>query len=176
MEFEGSIALIDQHAAHERIRFEKLKESFKAESVATQLLLTPITITLTKDEFVVFTDNKDFLKKLGFDAGEFGNNDIIVRSVPMNVNIDELTPLVIELITMLADNKQETLPQKTERMLYTIACKSAVKAGDRLGKEEITALLDSLKTLNTINTCPHGRPIMITLTKYEVEKMFKRII
>ena len=176
LELEGSIALIDQHAAHERIRFEKLKESFKAESVATQLLLTPITITLTKDEFVVFTDNKSFLNKLGFDAGEFGTNDIIVRSVPMNVNIDELTPLVIELITMLADNKQETLPQKTERMLYTIACKSAVKAGDRLGKEEITALLDSLKTLNTINTCPHGRPIMITLTKYEVEKMFKRII
>ena len=176
IERENNMIMIDQHAAHERLNYEKLKKELEQKQVYSQMLLIPAVVNLSANEMAVFAENAEFIYSIGFDAEEFGNNTVIIRSVPIAAIEDEVSDLFVEIISQLADNKKEIISQKRERLLYTIACKAAVKANCKLDEKEQKTLVEKVFGLENINTCPHGRPIMISMSEYEIEKQFKRIV
>ncbi|MCC8169049.1 MAG: DNA mismatch repair endonuclease MutL, partial [Oscillospiraceae bacterium] len=176
VEKNDEMLLIDQHAAHERLKYEELKEAVTAKRIYPQILLEPVAVNLTGAEFGAYKENKNVLDELGFETEEFGNDAILVRSVPGDVEIGDVEPLIIELISQTEDSKKELITEKNQRLMYTIACKSAIKANMRMSHEEMETLVRNVFRLKNINTCPHGRPIVITMSKKEIEKEFKRIV
>ena len=168
--------VIDQHAAHERLNYEELKVRLREKNVYTQGLLVPVVVDLTSGEKAVFLENLEFLASIGFEAEEFGNNSVIIRSVPNNAINDDISDLFIEILSQLEEHKRDIISDKQERLLYTIACKAAIKANHRLDEREQKELVKKVFELENINTCPHGRPIVITMSKKEIEKQFKRIV
>jgi len=176
LECGDEMMLIDQHAAHERIIFEQLLQDFTSGGAVSQTLMMPITVKLTHGEFVLAMDNIDFFQKIGFEIEEFGNNTIVIRLVPQNVLQDDIMDLFIELLDSVASSRNDTMGKARERAIFTIACKAAIKANHNMKDSEIHALVENVSGLEGINTCPHGRPITITLTKKELEKQFKRIV
>lgn len=176
---DEGLCLIDQHAAHERILFEKLKANYGNTQYRQQLLISE-TIPLTKSQYIQFQNIHPILDKMGFEIESFGNDQIVVRSCPLELDNTNLTLVLTELLETLSTEEHEGAPQNQviEAQLIPkiqqIACKAAVKAGKKMTTQEITALLQSLET-NEINaTCPHGRPIMIQLTQSDIAKLFKR--
>ncbi len=176
IEKDGQMMMVDQHAAHERLRFESLKEGYKKRQIASQDLLTPTIVKLTPPEFASFCEYKEEISALGFDADEFGESEIIIRSVPFSLTEFEIKEAIIEIIGLFSLHRKNIDEQIAEKMLYQIACKGAVKANRKLFDAEIKELLDSIFALPEINTCPHGRPITIAFTKDFIEKQFKRIV
>ncbi|GAE89953.1 DNA mismatch repair endonuclease MutL [Acetivibrio straminisolvens] len=170
------LIVIDQHAAHERIRFEELKEKYAKNESLSQYLLAPAVIELTNQEISFIEEEKELLNKLGFIFESFGNNSIILRSVPIpdeNVGIKEAFLAIVDFL-MSKGKKYDRIIE--EEALYKIACKSAVKANKKLDQIEIKGILEKLNMLENPYTCPHGRPTVIKITKHEFEKMFKRIV
>jgi len=176
LECGDEIMLIDQHAAHERIIFERLLKDFTAGNAIPQTLLIPITVKLTHSEFELAVSNTDFFQKIGFEIEEFGNNTIVIRMVPQDLLQDDIKDLFIELLEGLANSRNDMMGKTKERAIFTIACKAAIKANHSMKESEIHALIENISELEGINTCPHGRPITISLTKKEIEKQFKRIV
>jgi DNA mismatch repair protein MutL len=175
VEKNDEMLLIDQHAAHERLKYEELKQAVESREIYSQILLEPEVVNLTGAEFGAYKENKDLLDNLGFETEEFGDNALLVRSVPGDVEIGDVEPLIIELISQAEGSKKELITEKNQRLMYTIACKAAVKANMSMTKPEMEALVKNVFRLKNINTCPHGRPIVITMSKKEIEKEFKRI-
>lgn len=173
---ENEMLLIDQHAAHERIKYEELKKAVESKTVYPQMLLEPVIIQLGGAETAVFEDCRSHLEDMGFECDLFGDSQIIVRTSPDGVEWAEIEEIVIELLTQFAANKKELITQVYQRALYTIACKAAVKANHDLTMEEMQHLVGRVFAMGNINTCPHGRPIVISMTKKEIEKEFKRIV
>lgn len=171
---EKSFYLIDQHAAHERIMYERIKEQYKNENIVVQDLLTPEVINLTHNEREVLYQHKDIVNRLGFEFDEFGSNSITIRSVPMVFGSPNCKDLFIDLIDNLNYNIRSSYDLKLEKIMK-IACTNAIKAGKSLHNIEVYKLIDDLFQLDSPFTCPHGRPILIKMTKYEIEKMFKRV-
>lgn len=167
--------LIDQHAAHERITYEMLKEKYEKNESLAQYLLNPEVIELTFQEFKLVQDEKETLLKLGFTYEEFGSNSIILRSVPANDSglIKEMFHKVLDDIFSRSNHE---ISEKVDDVLYSIACKASVKANRKLDDAEVTSLVKQLSSLRNPFTCPHGRPTVLKLSKYELEKMFKRIV
>ncbi|MBE7022553.1 MAG: DNA mismatch repair endonuclease MutL [Ruminococcaceae bacterium] len=176
VEQEGEMLMVDQHAAHERLRYEALLKNYADKQSMCQLLLTPVTVRLTAVEEAVFEENQEELLRLGFDAELFGDKTVILRGVPEEMDEGALQAAFIEVLGHLGDARKDARTAAAQRALYTIACKSAVKAGNRLTERECEALLDAVFRLPAVNTCPHGRPITIALTKGFIEKQFKRIV
>ena len=176
VESEDELLIIDQHAAHERIKYEELLTELKNKRVAAQDLMIPVTVNLTPLEYDIYSQNKDLLENIGFEADDFGDNSIVVRTAPASVDYDDIDQLMAELLEQISQNKEKPISHKAEYALYTIACKAAVKANHDLDIKELEALLKSLFAIRPINTCPHGRPITISMTKKEIEKEFKRIL
>lgn len=174
-EKNDEMLLIDQHAAHERLKYEELKQAVADNQIYSQILLEPEVVNLTGAEFGTYKENKDLFDSLGFETEEFGDNAVLVRSVPGDVEIGDVEPLVIELISQAEGSKKELITEKNQRLMYTIACKSAVKANMSMSRQEMETLVRNVLRLKNINTCPHGRPIVITMSKKEIEKEFKRI-
>lgn len=168
--------IIDQHAAHERLKYEELRKELAAKQIYSQMLLEPEVVDLTGEEFGAYRENKDLIDSLGFETDEFGGNAVLVRSAPAGVEAGDIEPLIIELITQAENSKKELLTEKNERLLYTIACKSAVKANRKMSMAEMETLVRGVLGLENINTCPHGRPIIIKMSKRELEKEFKRVL
>ena len=168
--------MIDQHAAHERLRFEKLREDYKNRQIVSQTILAPSIIKLTPSEMVEFSEYKDEISALGFMAEEFGESEIIIRGVPLELADSEIKEALVEIIGLFSNHRKNIDEQIAEKMLYQIACKGAVKANMHLHDAEIKNLLDNIFALPEINTCPHGRPITIAFTKDFIEKQFKRIV
>lgn len=168
--------IIDQHAAHERLNYESLKEEIENKEAVSQILIEPVVVTLQPSELQAYRDNEELFADLGFEAEEFGDDAVIVRSVPGGVEMGEVEPLVLELVAQGEQLKKELITDRRQRLLYTIACKSAVKANMRIGEQEMEELVRRVLRLKNINTCPHGRPIIITMSKKEMEKEFKRIV
>lgn len=166
--------IMDQHAAHERLKYEELKRDIENKEPFSQLLIEPVIITLTGSEYEAFSQIRDTLNGMGFDCDDFGDNTVSVRAVPGDVDLGEVEDLVLELIG--AYYKKEVITERNQRLLYTIACKSAIKANHRLSLEEMRELMRNVLRLKNINTCPHGRPIIITMSKKELEKEFGRIV
>lgn len=168
--------LIDQHAAHERLNYEQLRRDLAQNTPKVQSLLSPVVVDLSAPEFFYVTENLERFAALGFDVSEFGKNAVLINGAPMGIAYEDIGDLFVELTgQMIAQNKQ-IISETYEYALYTIACKAAIKANHRLSEAEIHALVDEVFALDGINTCPHGRPITISLTKRELEKQFKRIV
>ena len=168
-----TLLLIDQHAAHERLQYEKLMARASA-GTASQQLLAPIVIHLSAREMAVISDNLDLLSEAGYEVEPFGEQDIRVRAVPFVMGKAEVRPLFLEMIQSLNQLKAATVDARRSEIMQ-MACKSAVKAGDRLSDSEIAALIADMQRTGAPPTCPHGRPVVKALTKRDLEKMFKRI-
>ncbi len=171
-----TMIIADQHAAHERLKYEELKRELEKREIASQLLLVPVTVDLTASEMAAFTENAASFSEMGFELEEFGNNTLLLRATPEPLDEEGLKNLVIELIDGFLENKQEIISEKMQRALYTIACKAAVKANQKFDNAQLEVLLKEVLALKNINTCPHGRPIIVTMSQKELEKEFKRIV
>ena len=176
IELENEMRIIDQHAAHERLNYEELKKEAENRSIYSQGLAIPVVVKLSSTEFPIFEQNVEFISSLGFEAEDYGGNNVIIRSVPNATVNDDIPETFVEIVQQLADNKREIITEKKERLLYTIACKAAIKANHRLDEKEQTELVKKVLRLDNINTCPHGRPIMMSMTKKDIEKNFRRIV
>mgnify|MGYP002510009572 CR=1 FL=1 len=178
MQQGDKMLLIDQHAAHERLRFEHLREDYRQNRRFGQVLLTPVVVSLEASELATVQEHKDTLEKLGFEIEEFGMNSVIVRQAPVMIEEAEIKDLLTGILDTLQEGRKITLIEKEEKMLDMISCKYAIKANKKLSAEEMSDLSDKLNELEAkgINTCPHGRPIKLAFTKTELEKMFKRIV
>ena len=176
VEKDEQMLLIDQHAAHERLRYEALLKDFEGRAMQSQMLLIPVTIRLTAVEDSQFSEHQQTLEDMGFVAEPFGEKTVILRGTPEALEEEELKALFLEVLSNLSDKRKDARSEKAQRALYTIACKSAVKAGNRLNEQEMKALLDAVFDLGPKNTCPHGRPITVAMTRGFIEKQFKRIV
>ena len=173
-EGDGEFFLMDQHAAHERIRYEEIrKNGYKTD---TQLLLMPIGVNLTPTEKAAAVDKADFLLEMGFETEDFGGNSITLRSLPADCLYEEGEDLFIELLGILMGNESGEITAIRDKAIYTIACHSAIRANQDLTLPELEKLYREAAELEGITTCPHGRPITVKLTKYQIEKMFGRIV
>ncbi len=170
----NELCLIDKHAAHERILFEKLAKDYG--NVAGQLLLSPVAVNLTAAEKQAVLENKEMLLSAGMDVDDFGGNTIVVREVPCDVQPDDVESLLVELADKLAKGSRDALGEKTEWVLHSIACRAAVKAGDRTHPEELVHLAEEILSGKIPPFCPHGRPCVLKLTKKELEKQFGRLV
>lgn len=176
VEKDDQLYLVDQHAAHERLRYEELLKQYDGRSVQSQMLLIPLTVRLTATEEGLFYEYQDMLSDLGFEAEGFGDKTVILRGAPEALDEQGLQALFLEVLGNLGEKRKDASSAKAQRALYTIACKSAVKAGNKLQETEMRKLLDAVFALDSINTCPHGRPITVAMTKTFIEKQFKRIV
>ena len=173
VETGDSPLLIDQHAAHERLQYEKYMALAEA-GAASQQLLTPLVIHVSAKEMALIEENKDSLTEAGYDVEPFGDSDIQVRAVPFIMGRAEIRPLFMETIQSLSRLKAATIDARRASIMQ-MACKSAVKAGDSLTESEISVLIADMLKTGAPPTCPHGRPVAKVLSKREIEKMFKRI-
>lgn len=174
-EYLDEIYLIDQHAAHEKILFEKYRKNIGNLNVVSQILAVPVIIPLTFDEYAIYKDNEEIFIKAGFAVESFGENDVLVREVPLFLG----KPLINNLFHDIIDNLKSmgsglTVDVKYDKIAST-ACKAAVKANDKLSDVEILSLLDELRYIDEPFTCPHGRPTIVKYSLKEIEKSFKRI-
>lgn len=168
----NKLVLIDKHAAHERIIFEKLKREKGTGSV--QLLLIPITVTLEKNEYTVAIEHLDMFKNVGFDVEDFGNGTLIVRSAPSYLRNDDIEDTIIEICGYIAENRKNVMSEHMEWIYHNISCRSAIKAGDSSTAKELIDIAKIVFSDDSIRYCPHGRPVCIELSKYEIEKQFGR--
>ncbi len=172
VELDKAVLIIDQHAAHERLLYEKYLSMIDTGNCAQQLL-TPLVIHISKREQDLLIDNQTLLFELGFEVEPFGEQDIQLRSVPFSLGKSELTPLFLSMLDQLDQLKTATFERRrTDIIKY--ACKRAVKAGDRLNEEEILSLINDMMKSGAPPTCPHGRPVLKKITKAEIERSFRR--
>ncbi|WP_427338728.1 DNA mismatch repair endonuclease MutL [Caloranaerobacter sp. DY30410] len=168
--------IIDQHAAHERIMFEKLKKQFKNQIVISQQMLVPEIINLTFNEYKKVELNLEIFNKLGFTIEPFGKYSIVLRSVPVIFNRPNAKELFLDILDNLEnfDSKLESNYDLRLEKIMKLACTSSIKAGDKIDELEISSLIKELFKTENPYTCPHGRPTIIKLTQSELEKKFKR--
>ena len=164
--------LIDKHAAHERILFEKLKSN--QEAISSQTLLTPVPCRLGVEAISILLSEATLLSELGFELESFGDNTVLVRRVPMDLELDEITDTLDMLAADLLNGRHEKTTTVRDELLHTVACKAAIKAGWKTDPKEIEVLVKTVMDQDELKHCPHGRPICITLSKKQLEKQFKR--
>ncbi len=171
VEQANSIFMIDKHAAHERIIFNRLKKENKTE---IQGLLTPVAVTLTADEYDEVISNSDLLISAGFETEDFGNNTVLVRGVPSCLTAEDVSSLISEAAESLMTSGNVTNERK-ENLFHTVACKAAIKAGNKNSREELLKLAQEVLSSDDVMYCPHGRPVAFEIKKRELEKQFGRI-
>ena len=172
VEIENELYFIDKHAAHERMNFERFKSQA---TVETQMLLAPVVVNLTKDEFIAISENIDLIKQCGFELEEFGESQIIVRAIPSLVDGDSVKDLMLEIAQKLLEHKTDILPDKIDWIYHSASCRGAVKAGDYTSRQEQEMFVKKLLAMPNIRFCPHGRPVFIKMSKYDIEKQFGRV-
>lgn len=169
---ERELMLIDKHAAHERIIYEKLKQ--EKGSGYSQLLLTPITVALNKIDYNAVIEHLDVFRDAGFDIDDFGSGSIIIRSAPQYLPLEDIEPSVIEMAGYLSEHKKEIRSEKMDWIYANVSCRAAIKGGNRSTEQELIALVKQVEN-EDIRHCPHGRPVCILLKKHELERMFGRV-
>ncbi len=175
--FQGiySIYLVDQHAAQERYNYEKYYELLGNPNQPTTELLIPISIHFTKEEALYIDSNIDEFLKIGFRLESLGNNDYVIREIPLWAKLDEADSLVYEILSLLINNKKIDIIHFRDNIAKQISCKASIKANHQLSRIEIDSLMKNLDTCKNPFTCPHGRPTIIELSQKDLEKMFERI-
>lgn len=169
---DNEILIIDKHAAHERMIYEKLKKDYHAYS---QILLSPLTLTLSKDLYDAAINNLEMFTKCAFDIEDFGEGTLLVRSCPQYLDASEIKSCVEEMCGYLVSGKRDIFTEKMDWFYHNIACRSAIKAGNTSTPQELIDIVQKLEDNPQIKYCPHGRPICIVMTKYEIEKQFGRV-
>ncbi|MDD5924141.1 MAG: DNA mismatch repair endonuclease MutL [Clostridia bacterium] len=169
---EDELMLVDKHAAHERLIYERLK---RERDTFAQILLYPVIINLSKEEHNTIIECRDILYKAGYEIDDFDQGRVIVRAAPHYLDETEITDSVIELASYLMDNKNHTLSEKADNILHSTACRAAIKGGNISATQELIALVQMLEDNPDLKYCPHGRPISTTIKKRDIEKQFGRI-
>ena len=166
--------MVDKHAAHERILYEKLRAS--CGEIEGQLLLTPLTLTFSREDYFALINSRKEIRKYGFEVEDFGQCTVQVREIPIFLDTRDATQVLYELGCNLRKNKRDITPELIDDMLHSIACKAAIKANDSSSDQELLAIVREVYTNENIRYCPHGRPVVIVTSKYELEKKFHRIV
>ena len=164
--------LIDKHAAHERILFEKLKEN--QEAISSQTLLTPVPYRASAEGTAILLENQPLLEELGFEIQEFGENTLLIRQIPMDLDEGQAAEALEMLSADLQNGRKERKDSVRDELLHTVACKAAIKAGWQSSEQELLKLAEQVLSRDDLKHCPHGRPICVSLSKKQLEKQFKR--
>lgn len=167
------LLIIDKHAAHERMLFEQFKAS--DDGIESQMLLSPVTVTLSKEEYSATLENLDLLEKAGYHLEDFGGGVVIVSECPTAVADADIAEVIMELAGYLVNNRRELVPEKLDWIYHSTACRAAIKAGNRTSEYELNKFVEKLLANPDIRYCPHGRPVLIEMSRYEIEKNFGRV-
>lgn len=165
------LILIDKHAAHERILFNQLREKT---DIPTQMLLAPVVVDLSGEEYAAVIDGMQQIQALGFVMESFGQHSIAVREAPAYLDAADIPVTVSEMAQKLMD-RRTPVPDRLDDLIHTVSCKAAMKAGSKTSMQEMQSLCDRVLSDPAVTCCPHGRPVTVRLTKYELDKMFKRV-
>lgn len=176
MEFEDKLFIIDQHAAHEKVLYERNVKLWKSKEHSSQLISPPLILTLSNKEEEALNTYQSYFEELGFEISSFGGKEYSITAVPMNLYGLAQKELFIELIDSLDTMTGKLAPDMIRDKLASMSCKAAVKGNQNLSYQEMDELISELMTLENPYNCPHGRPTIISMSKYELEKKFKRIV
>lgn len=176
VEYNGSLYIIDQHAAHEKVLFEKTFRSLKSREYTSQFISPPIILTLSMQEEELLKKHMDVFTRVGFEIEPFGGSEYAVRAVPDNLFSLAKKELLMEMLDGLSEDSGAAGPEAVYDRIASMSCKAAVKGNSRLSEQEADRLIDELLGLENPYSCPHGRPTIISISKYEMEKKFKRIV
>ena len=170
-EDESGLILIDKHAAHERMLFNQLRAHV---DIPTQMLLQPVVVDLSGEEYAAVLDGMEQIRALGFEMDSFGQHSVAVREAPAYIDAGDLAMTVSEMAQKLMD-RRTPVPDRLDDLIHTVSCKAAIKAGSETSMQEMQSLCDRVLSDPDVTCCPHGRPVTVRLTKYELDKMFKRV-
>lgn len=176
VQFEKKMFIIDQHAAHEKVKYERLMKQFREKQVTSQALLPPIIVSLTAQEELVYQEYRENFANLGFEVEAFGGREYALRSVPQDLYGCSERELFLAVLDELDQGVNRGSYKVIEEKIASMSCKAAVKGNNRLSLAEAQELIDELLTLQNPYNCPHGRPTIITMSQYELDKKFKRIV
>ena len=171
-QYGDDVVFIDKHAAHERMIFDSLK---KQEEQEQQILLTPISISLSGEEHAALLEHLEQVNAAGFEIEEFGFNALLVRSAPIYIQAGEIKSTLEEIAGALLEHKKDVLTEKLDWIYHSMSCRAAIKGGDRSSQEELQYLANRVLIQKDIVCCPHGRPVCSYMTRRQLEKMFGRI-
>lgn len=169
----SELLMIDKHAAHERLIYEQLKEENK--NIASQILLAPIDVNLSREEYAAVTANLDLLSQAGFAVEDFGNGTVLIHEYPCILENTDLASQLTEIAGYLAKNIKEITTEKLDWIFHSAACRAAVKAGDFTGEYELVSFAKRVLSTPSLRYCPHGRPVIAKLTKRDIERLFGRV-
>ena len=176
VEFENQFYIIDQHAAHEKVNYERFVRHFKEQTIESQYLSPPLVVSLNLDEQAKLKANEEYFTKYGFEIEPFGGREYCISAVPTNLYGFHEEELFLEMLDSLGGEGAKDAFDLFTARLATMACKAAVKGNHQMSPQEADKLIDELLTLDNPYNCPHGRPTIIAMTKTEIEKKFKRIV
>ncbi|MCR5441858.1 MAG: DNA mismatch repair endonuclease MutL [Lachnospiraceae bacterium] len=176
VQYEQKMFIIDQHAAHEKVNYERMMKRIYSSENHSQLLMPPVVVSLSATEESVFLDNKDAFERAGFKVENFGGSEYALRGVPVDLFGHSEKELFLAVLDEMSMNPGLGTFKTIDEKIAGMACKASVKGGDRIGFEQAEKLIDELLTLDNPYNCPHGRPTIISITKTEMEKKFKRIV
>ena len=168
---EKTVWLIDKHAAHERVNFDRFKANL--EPIMSQELLTPVVAQFAAAEYTALVGQLALLREFGFACEEFGDGAILIRALPADIPAEDAAASLEDLAGRLVETHHADPESARDALLHTMACKSAIKGGWKSDERELRVLVDKVQS-GEVRFCPHGRPVAVKLTKYELEKMFKR--
>ena len=171
-EYENKLLLIDKHALHERILYNELK-SRPRENIS-QLLISPVTVILSAKEYDAVISNRDIFSSAGFGIEDFGDGSVIVRECPVMLMDEDVPGMITEMAGKLLGSIREPTPDRLDEIFHSMACRAAVKAGSQLNKDELADLVGRFLSDDSLRYCPHGRPVLIEMSRYEIEKQFGR--
>lgn len=174
--YQDKLLIVDQHAAHEKVKYERLMRRFREKNIVSQSINPPVIVTLGNREKECYLQHREDFASLGFEIEAFGGNDYAVRGVPMDLYGYTEESFFYEILDELAAETVTGTPEGIRNRIATMACKAAVKGNMRISRQEMEALIDELLTLDNPYNCPHGRPTIVSMSKYEIEKKFKRIV
>lgn len=174
-EIKNDLYYIDKHAAHERMNFERLKKDAAQNGIATQTLLVPVAVSMNSEEYEAVVSNLELLSKCGFGAENFGSNTVIVRETPALLDGCDVKDLILEIAQKLLEHKTDIEPDKMDWIFHSSSCRAAVKGGDKTSPQERELFVQKLLSMPDIRYCPHGRPVMVKISRYELEKQFGRV-
>lgn len=176
VQFEDKLFIIDQHAAHEKVKYERLMKQYQEKNVVSQTLMPPMIVSLSGQEESVLKEHMEVFLSLGFEVEAFGGSEYALRSVPVDLYGCSEREMFLEVLDELAENNNRGSFKVVEEKIASMSCKAAVKGNNRLSRAEAEELIDELLTLENPYNCPHGRPTIISMSQSELEKKFKRIV
>ena len=176
MEYEDKMYIIDQHAAHEKVMFESLMDKLNNKEVSSQMINPPIILNLSMNEASLLEKYLDNFKEIGFEIEAFGGQDYAVRGVPADLYSLDSYEVLMDIIDNLSNETGRMVPDIVTEKIASMSCKAAVKGNSKMSVPEANALIEQLLSLENPYNCPHGRPTIISMSKNELEKKFKRII